>query len=737
MSEAIRVLHVDDDPAFLDLTRAYLEREADLSVVTADGATAGLSALEERAIDCVVTDYQMPGRDGIAFLRAVREDRPELPVLLFTGEGSETVASEAISAGVTDYLQKGGGATQFEVLANRVRNVVGRYRATREAERLGRLFEALYDNPLIFASVLGPDGRVRSVNETAARITGSSHEVCEGRPFREMSWWSDDEEVREAVDRARAGETVRFQTRFEATDGVRAALAVLIPVGDDVRAILAVGQDLTGAGGYLRDALDAPEEPLFLFDGSGRLREWNDAVTWVTGYEPSTLREMTPPEFVAADDRAAVFAAMDRAVEEGHATVDATVETADGDHLPYEFRLSRLSADDGPAPGFVGIAYDVSERRRRERALKRLHTVTRDLLRAERRSAVASMVAEAVEDVLGYPLTVVRLLDDEDRLEPVVVSRAARLQMGERPIYAVGEGAAGVAYAHDETTVYDDIRRLDDGYDRGEVRSVVVVPVEGHGVVVVADTDRGSFGEDEVRLVETLAANAAVALDRLGERRRRRAEAERLQEFASVLSHDLRTPLTTASGWLADARREYDDERLRKAADALDRMSDIVDDVLALSRTETAVDAVEPVSLAVLARDCWASVDRDDASLRVESARSVLADEGLLGRLVENLLRNAVEHGSTDDEARAADDPAVTVTVGDLPDGFYVADDGPGVRPAERDRVFERGYAPAGGTGLGLRIVERVVDVHGWSVRVTESESGGARFEVSGVERRS
>jgi len=143
MSEAIRVLHVDDDPAFLDLTRAYLEREADLSVVTADGAAEGLSTLDESEVDCVVTDYQMPGRDGIAFLWTVREDRPELPVLLFTGEGSETVASEAISAGVTDYLQKGVGSTQFEVLANRVRNVVDRHRATRETERLGRLFEAL------------------------------------------------------------------------------------------------------------------------------------------------------------------------------------------------------------------------------------------------------------------------------------------------------------------------------------------------------------------------------------------------------------------------------------------------------------------------------------------------------------------------------------------------------------------------------------------------------------------
>ena len=725
MSEAIRVLHVDDDPEFLDLTRAYLEREEAFTVLTGENAEQGLERLDGAAVDCVVTDYQMPGADGIEFLRTIREDHPDLPVLLFTGEGSETVASEAISAGVTDYIQKGGGTTQFAVLANRIENVVERHRATREAERLGGLFEALYDNPLVFAAVLGPDGRVRSVNQTVARTTGSRSVDCEGRPFWEMSWWNDQTEVHDAVERAATGETVRFQSRFDTTDGVRAALTVLIPVGDGVRSVLAVGQDLTGAGGYLRDALDAPEEPLFLFDGSEQLREWNDAVTWVTGYEPSTLREMAPTELVAPADRDAVLGAIERAGEEGHATAEAEIATADDDRIPYEFRLSQLSTDDSPTPEFVGIGYDVSERERRERTLKRLHTVTRDLLRAETAPSVVDLVATAAEDVLGYPLTVVRLLDDEgERLEPVVVSQAAQLKMGERPVYEVGEGGSGLAYDRGETIVFDDIQTLGDDYDRGDARSAALVPIEGHGVLAAVDTEVGSFDDDEVRLVETLAANAAVALDRLDERRARRAEAERLQEFANVLSHDLRTPITTASGWLAEVRADRDDERLRKAAEAVDRMADIVDDVLTLSRTDGAVESVEAVELAPLVATCWEGIESGDASLRVETERTVDADEGLLCRLVENLLRNAVEHATAGD--------SLTVTVGDLPDddGFYVADDGPGIPSHERDRVFEHGYALSDGTGLGLRIVERVGTVHGWTVDATASEAEGARFEV-------
>ena len=82
----------------------------------------------------MVTDYDMPGRDGIEFLEAVREEHPELPFILFTGKGSEAVASETISAGVTDYLQKEAGTEQYAALATRIRNVVTRYRRERELQ---------------------------------------------------------------------------------------------------------------------------------------------------------------------------------------------------------------------------------------------------------------------------------------------------------------------------------------------------------------------------------------------------------------------------------------------------------------------------------------------------------------------------------------------------------------------------------------------------------------------------
>jgi len=230
---------------------------------------------------------------------------------------------------------------------------------------------------------------------------------------------------------------------------------------------------------------------------------------------------------------------------------------------------------------------------------------------------------------------------------------------------------------------------------------------------------------------------------------------ERLEEFASVISHDLRNPLNVALGRLEMAQRDHDSPHLDDVAKALGRMDDLIDDVLTAARSGEPVEETEAVALADLAQECWTTTEKADASLVVETDLTVRADPGRLRQLLANLFRNAVEHGSTSrqppaDDAvehgstgnRTGSDDAVehggdgvTITVGDCEGGFFVADDGPGIPEDRREDVFDRGFTTADdGTGFGLSIVEEAAKAHGWTVDVTESTNGGARFEVTGVE---
>lgn len=134
--ERIQVLHVDDEPHFADKVSMFVERADDsLSVETATSVDEALELVEETAFDCVISGYDMEGRDGIDFLEAVRDRHPELPFILYTGEGSEMVASEAISNGVSDYVQKRSDSDQYLLLANLVQNLVSRRRAQQKIER--------------------------------------------------------------------------------------------------------------------------------------------------------------------------------------------------------------------------------------------------------------------------------------------------------------------------------------------------------------------------------------------------------------------------------------------------------------------------------------------------------------------------------------------------------------------------------------------------------------------------
>ena len=272
----------------------------------------------------------------------------------------------------------------------------------------------------------------------------------------------------------------------------------------------------------------------------------------------------------------------------------------------------------------------------------------------------------------------------------------------------------------------------------------VAVHLDGttHGTLCFADRDPRAVPVTpaEEAFVSVLGGWLEHELAHRREREQLTRQADRLDEFAGVVAHDLRNPLNVAAGHLDLAASQVEDgdegaEAVAKAQAAVDRMTELVEDVRSLASEGAVVGDPEPVSIETVAREAASTaLPGDAATLTVDTAAGerVAADAERLRTVFENLFRNAREHGGSD----------VSVTVASLDPqsgggeaGVVVVDDGPGFEDEDTETVFEQGYTTRPqGTGYGLSIVEAVAEAHGWTVTAEDAPDGGARFEIRGVE---
>jgi signal transduction histidine kinase len=374
------------------------------------------------------------------------------------------------------------------------------------------------------------------------------------------------------------------------------------------------------------------------------------------------------------------------------------------------------------------------------------------MMAAETPDRVVEIASETASDVLELPINGVFLYDSN---RDALVSRAASPVAHELFELPFGlDRPAGIAwdvYRSGEPQSFGDVRTADAVYNpETPVRSEIVLPLDDHGVMKVASTEVDALDDSAVPLAKVLAANTSAALtaakreQTLRERERMlQQHNEQLEEFAGVVSHDLRNPLDVAQGRVELFIETGDTDHVRKASAAHERMAEIIDNVLTMARRGQTVSALDTVDLSTITADAWSNVATAEAQLTTADPPVIEADETRLKHLLENLFRNAIEHGgceSSPGEAAVSDGgTAVTLTVGEITvdertEGFYVADDGPDIPQDERDEIFESGYSTAeSGTGFGLSIVDQIATAHGWSIAVTRSADGGARFEITDV----
>ncbi|MFB6171833.1 MAG: PAS domain S-box protein [Haloarculaceae archaeon] len=734
MTEHPRVLYADRDASSADaVVDALAAAGYDVSTVTS------VAGVRETApdVDWVVTAGALDDGDAVDACEAAGD----CPVVVYAGRDG-AFASRVLGAGAVEYVHAPAGpGALVDRLTDADRPWHDRPGSGTDPDHYAQVLGVLADG--VYA--LDPDGYCTMVNDRLCELTGHDRSKLLGA---HASVWLDED----PLERAEAA----IRDLLATPEREVAVVETTGPDGDrhfEIRLTLLRGPDgaFEGTVGSLRDVTERREreaelevyeqmlntvpDTVYALDEEGKLVAANEAARERTGFAEGEFVgehvEATMREEDLERGQELITDLLARGERQG--TIEMRQLTVDGEELPVENHLA-LRMEDGEFRGTVGVLRDISERKRRERTLRALHDATRDLLAADTEAAVAEAVTSAVTDVLGFPVTGVRLHDDETgRLSVVAASDGGQDLLEECP--RGDEATAERAYRTGETAVDD----LSGAGDCGPVRHVMAVPIEGYGAFSIGSTDADGFDTADRQYAELLAGNAAVVLDRVAHERDLERQNARLSEFASIVSHDLRNPLNVAAGQLDLYRRDGDAEHLDQVERAHDRMGGLIEDLLALARYGDDVTP-EPVDVETLARQAWATVETGDATLTVAEGGRLLADREETVRLFENLFRNAVEHGSTGSRPTADDSVEhggedVAVRVGTCPGGFYVADDGPGIPESERERATTAGYTTGEGTGLGLAIVDRVAEAHGWSLSIDESEAGGAQFAFTGVER--
>ncbi|WP_276280548.1 response regulator [Halorussus caseinilyticus] len=625
-----KILVVDDEPGLADLAAEYLRRiDDEMSITTATSASEGLSYLgDDDEFDCVVSDYNMPEMNGLEFLEAVRDDYPSLPFILYTGKGSEEIASEAISAGVTDYLQKESGTDHYEVLANRIENAISENRAKVQLRRTGEKIEALH--------------------ETAARAATCTHrtELCQL-----------------AVD---AAEDI---LAFDICDISLCEGSHLVPA--------AVSKGVPSDGYYWSTPVDAEDNFAARAYRQGETIRIDDLRDHGVAPAESDYRSTLT---VPIDDHG-VFQAVSRDVE---GFSDRDLELA-------ELLLAHVSA------ALDRIQSEEQLRDERDKFAALFHNIPHAIgvgsfedgepVITEANPTFEEVFGWDIEDIAGRPIDDL-IVPESDSAEDEAAEINERMRDGEH--------VSGW-----------EVRRITADGPRDFLLHTVLAPEEdADGFVVYTD---------------------------ITEQKRRERELQRqnqhLDEFVSVLRHEVRDSLATADD-IAGRLDAEDADRLDRLRTALDRIERRVDEAVELAERGRILSESATASIPAVVEEAWEAVETGEATLTTDDPPSeVSGDESRLGRLFETLFRNVLRsaasaRASGDDSVESSPDAAVTVEVGALDgrDGLYVAVEG------GRGGDTDDGLGCEGETGCsqaddGLRVVEDIARVHGWTVRTADGPS--------------
>jgi len=732
-AKPIRVLHVDDDAAFLKLAKRLLLAEGSFQVETASSVQEALERMEEGEFDVVVSDYKMPEKDGLAFLKELRENGENIPFIIFTGRGREEIAKKALNLGADQYLNKTGDP---EIACCELAHGITKAVKIREAEEALRdseeKFRAISESAGFATISIDAEGRIVFWNRVAETIFGYSANEMIGKPMtvimperckdsylRKLAGWLSSQppalgKTFEMAGLRKDGNEFPLEASFSMwkMKGKTFLTIVTRDITEQKQAWEALKhaeEEAKSTLSLLSATLESTADGILVVNTEGKIATFNRkfAEMW-----------RIPNEIVAPRGGNQTLAfVLDQLKEPKKFLARVRELLAQPDAEGYDLlelkegrvfeRYSRPQRIGGTVAGRVWSFRDVTEDKKAEKEIRENKQKFEGLFVGNPEAAVYLSQDFHILDMnprffelFGYPLEEIR----GRHINEVVVPEE-RIEEGE-----MLDQRAAKAYVY-----FDTLRKRKDGVLIPVSVSAAPIIVEGRPVGHVAMyKDISELKRTEAAIKEMM--QKLVTMN------------EKLRVVGSLTRHDVRNKLSVVTGNIFLTKRRVPDnsevlDYLHDIDSACQQILEIFD--FAHSYEMLGDEELKNVDVEVTVEKA-VSLFSDLKGVKVSNecqGLTVLADS-LLARLFYNLIDNSLKYGEKITQIRVYYDGS-----GDGQLKLIYQDDGSGIPFGEKRKLFREGYGK--GTGYGLYLIKKMMEVYGWTIQETGEPGKGAQFTIT------
>jgi len=751
MKGEINILLVDDEHSLLDQANIFLGKVERLNVTMASSAKKGLELLDKEDFDVIVSDYQMPEIDGLDFLEEVRNKREmDIPFIMFTGKGREEVAMKALNLGADRYLRKGGDTkSQYGVLAQAVAQEVEHHRSKIRAKELEALKSTIRGVNQVLSRSRSMKKASREICEILLKTKGYleiSMALQEDSVIKPVASFGDhgrkeweakvdstsdlrSQDIPECFQEVlETGEKLIIESKRESDycakcefclyeedhssiklpldiENRKAFMSICLDVerlnDEEIGLIREVANDIQHAFRRIdvEDELERVSsmvtqstEAMILTDSDFCITYMNPAAEEMYGFTLEEVEGKTPEIFNAELESEKIQEEISEKVSEMETYQNVLLNKRKDDSKFYcETKISPIFHEN--IEGYVGFHRDVTDRIKKERALK------------ESEERYRRLFETAYDGMLIIDAKSGKIKDANPHLQDIIGYGKEEL-VGKR-LWEIGTFK----------DIAENKKRFQELVEEGLIRYEDLPLKTKNGEEVPVEFLSNTYDVGEEKVVQ-------CNIREVGERK----EAEERQEFLhSILRHDVRNKIQVAKGHvqlMKEENEDYSDEIMKTIKSA----EEIIEKVSILQKVETC-EEIEEIVLNDLIDQVICEYEeqarKKDITLEVQDLSCKVKGSPLLSTLFGNLIENSIQHGVCEKIKISGEMEGENCLV-------TVEDDGKGIPDEIKEKIFERGYKKGknAGSGLGMYLAKEIANSYDGNVEVKDSDMGGVGFEV-------